>query len=402
MFINGNVIERDKSFIIYYKEDLDMIKIFVTGDNHIGKKYDKYVGIKDKLIESRFKSFEAMVKKAEVEGCGIFAITGDLFDNVNNIKVGDVKKIVEILSGFSGSVLVLPGNHDFYTGDEKVWKDFEKALSDIDHNITILNEFKTYDIEIGDEKVTIYPAFCQSKHSNANNLGWIKDSSIDVEGCYNIGIAHGAIKGLSPDMKEEYFLMTENELNVIPVDAWLIGHTHISYPKLENSDVGDGYKIFNPGTHEQTDLANNTEGVCFILTIDKKDGIATTNVRKVVSGGVRYYDLKLKVSPDSDLELHNGIEGLVADFDKNSIIRIKISGSVKEAEYDNRSSIYEKLLKGFLVYTVDDTELSVEISLDRIKKEYSEISIVAKLMEELSGNPVELQMVYELMKKCNE
>ena len=40
---------------------------------------------------------QAMVSKAEKENCTMFVVTGDLFDNVNNIKTGDVKKIVEIL-----------------------------------------------------------------------------------------------------------------------------------------------------------------------------------------------------------------------------------------------------------------------------------------------------------------
>ena len=49
---------------------------------------------------------------------------------------------------------------------------------------------------------------------------------------------------------------------------WLIGHTHIPYPNdlKENEDV-TGYRIFNAGTHEQTDLHNNTEGNCLIVQL---------------------------------------------------------------------------------------------------------------------------------------
>ena len=120
-----------------------MIRLFVTGDNHFGKKYDRaeYNGVekasavKDKLIESRFDVLSDMVKKAEADGCDLFFVTGDLFDNINTIKVSDVKRVVDILAAFPGNVVVLPGNHDYYTGDEKVWKDFENALSSRDHNI---------------------------------------------------------------------------------------------------------------------------------------------------------------------------------------------------------------------------------------------------------------------------
>ena len=238
-----------------------MIKIFVTGDNHFGKKYDRYPEIRDRLVDNRFVCFEKMVEKAEQEGCDIFAVTGDLFDNCSSIRKSDVERVVRILAGFAGRVLVLPGNHDYYTGEEKVWKDFDDALRTCDNNIIRLDRFEPYPIEIAEETVVIYPAFCRSKHSRENNLGWIKETSVPKNGQINIGMAHGAIEGVTPDMQKEYFLMTEPELQAIPMDVWLVGHTHIPYPSglSEDEEIG-GYRIFNAGTHAQTDLHNNTRG----------------------------------------------------------------------------------------------------------------------------------------------
>lgn len=88
------------------------MKLFVTGDNHIGRKFDKY-SIKNQLIESRFLCLKDMVETAEKEQCEFFVITGDLFDNTYAITKKDVKRVVEILAGFNQNVLVLPGNHDF-------------------------------------------------------------------------------------------------------------------------------------------------------------------------------------------------------------------------------------------------------------------------------------------------
>ena len=159
-----------------------MLKIFVTGDNHIGKKYDRYPDVREKLIQSRFDSMRDMVRQAEKEGCGLFAVTGDLFDNISTVKVGDVKQVAEILAEFSGTVLVLPGNHDYYTGDERVWKDFEKALQDRANNVVLLKAFREYAFEIGDEQAVIYPAYCHAKHSVENNLAWIRETEIPRDG----------------------------------------------------------------------------------------------------------------------------------------------------------------------------------------------------------------------------
>ena len=379
-----------------------MVKLFVTGDNHFGKNYGRYPEIKEKLIQSRFDVLQDMVRRAETEGCEFFVVTGDLFDSINRVKVSDVKKAVEILAAFTGDVIVIPGNHDYYTGDEKVWTDFEKALLDVDHNITLIKEFRPYSFDAGEEKVAVYPAFCQSKHSKENNLGWIKEADIQKDGIINIGLAHGAIKGITPDLKEEYFLMTKTELSSIPVDVWLIGHTHIPYPDVLREDADtSGYKVFNAGTHEQTDLSNNTEGNGFIISIEKQGPFAKVLARKYVSGKVHYYDLNIQVKPGSDA-LAEAIKGAISGKDKNAVVRIRITGSVKQEEYQEKDKKYKELLGDFLTYEIDDKELSEEITIDKIREEFAETSFAAQFMEEFLDNAVELQMVYQLLLGCKE
>lgn len=380
-----------------------MIKLFVTGDNHFGKKYDRYPDVKDKLIQSRFDVLNDMVQRAEKEGCELFVVTGDLFDNINTVKISDVKRVVDILAAFTGTVIVLPGNHDYYTGNEKIWKDFENALSSREHNIILVKEFKPYSFDVGEEKVVIYPAFCQSKHSKENNLAWIKTEDVQKDGVINIGIAHGAIKGVTPDKKEEYFLMTESELSSIPMDAWLIGHTHIPYPNdlKEDSDT-TGYKIFNAGTHEQTDLHNDTEGNGFIISIEKNASVANVLARKYVSGKIHFYDRAIQVNPDSETALADAIKKALAGIDKNSVVRIIISGSVKQTEYQDKERIYKEILKEYLTYEKEDSELSEEITVDKIREEYAETSFAAQFMEKLLENPTELQMAYQLLQSCKE
>lgn len=379
-----------------------MVKIFVTGDNHIGRKYDRYPEIKAKLIESRFECLQDMVRKAEEEGCDFFVVTGDLFDNINSIKVGDVKKVVKILAAFNGRVLVLPGNHDYYTGDDKVWRDFENALSSTDHNITVLNEFKQYTFDdVGDKDIIIYPAFCHSKHSEENNLGWIKNTEIDADASVNIGIAHGALKGITPDLKEEYFLMSEEELNSIPVDVWLIGHTHIAYPgNLDEIEETTGYKIFNAGTHEQTDLSNNSEGDCFIIRIEKEHERATVYAKKYISGKIRYFDIKVELAAGMDLK--ESLVKAVGGYATNYVIRVTLSGTVSKEDYEDRKKIYDEVLGKYLTFEVNDYELSEEITIEKIRSDFAETSFAAQFLEQLIDEPTELQMAYKMLQECIE
>ena len=372
----------------------NMIKVFVTGDLHIGKKYDRYPEIKDRLIGSRFECLDRCVKEAEKEQCDFFVVTGDLFDRIK-INVRDVKQVVDILSRFEGNVIVLPGNHDYYTGEEKVWQDFMSALSKVDHNIRLVTDFKELTYDVGEETVSFYPAFCQSKHSEKNNLEWIKSQKLN-DSTYHIGLAHGSLAGLSPDLNSEYFLMTERELLSIPMDAWFLGHTHIPYP----SDIPEqketvGYKIYNAGTPEQTDLSNNTEGVCFIVTLDRKAGKTQIAAHSFKSGAVRYFDLALTAA---ERKLKEVIFSAVKDLPKESVIRLTIDGAVSADEYADRQHIYYGLLNRFLTYEVIDTELSELITRDKIRSEFAEIGFAAELLESLT-DPKEVQMAYELIKK---
>lgn len=372
-----------------------MVKLFMTGDNHFGKKYDRYPEIKELLIQTRFDCLKDMVHQAENEHCDFFVITGDLFDNISSIRRTDVNSVVDILKRFDGRVLVLPGNHDYYTGEEKIWKDFKDALQSVD-NIYLLTEMRPLYYDVGDERVTVYPAPCQSKHARTNNLGWIK-AEIMNEKDYNIGIAHGAIEGLTPDINGDYFHMTEKELNAIPVDAWLIGHTHIPYPALSEVKDESGYKIFNAGTHAQTDLHNNTQGYGFILTMDKKNGKKTVLARSWKSGKICFFDLNCAVKPEQSLK--NALLNTMKDIPENSVIRVRISGAIPSNEYENRAAAYREILSRFLTYELDDSELSEIITPEKIKAEFAEIGFAAKLLEELLPIPKEAQMAYDLLKK---
>lgn len=379
-----------------------MIKIFVTGDNHFGKKYDRYPEIRDRLVDNRFVCFEKMVEKAEQEGCDIFAVTGDLFDNCSSIRKSEVERVVRILAGFAGRVLVLPGNHDYYTGEEKVWKDFDDALRTCDNNIIRLDRFEPYPIEIAEETVVIYPAFCRSKHSRENNLGWIKEMSVPKSGQINVGMAHGAIEGVTPDMQKEYFLMTEPELQAIPMDVWLVGHTHIPYPGglSEDEEIG-GYRIFNAGTHAQTDLHNNTRGYGFIISVDKQGDKAQVSAKKYQSGTIFFYDIAVRVSSAEGDSLEALLQEKLDPLEAESVVRLTVTGSVFSEEYSRRRELYKKYCDRFLSWELQDDELHEEITLDRVREEFAESSFAAKLMEALQGDQTELQMAYELLQECS-
>ena len=372
-----------------------MLKIFVTGDNHIGLRYANHEQAAI-LASKRITAFEGMVQTANKEDCALFVITGDLFDN-SSISKKDIKTLLNELSCFNGTVVILPGNHDYYDKHVKVWQNFEDVMTSYD-NIMLLTEYRPYEITSNGENIVLYPALCTSWHSapGQNNLGWIKEAKIENNDVYHIGIAHGAVGGETIDKEGLYFLMKRSELESIPVDVWLIGHTHVPFPRNLTEEFTSGNKIFNAGTHVQTNVSCNTEGQCFIVEIDENKNV---RAKKMVSGNLRFYRKNITVTAG---EMEANINRELADINDNSVVDIFLTGAVSVEEYEDRMNIVDGILSRFIEGTCNDCDLSKLISKELIESEFSETSFSAGLLTSLLNDPKEAQLAYELLKSLKE
>lgn len=373
-----------------------MLRFFVTGDNHIGLRYSSHDQAAI-LASSRITAFNNMVKIANEEECALFVITGDLFENTYSISKQEIKKLLETLSCFRGIVVVLPGNHDYYDKDVKVWQYFKEVMTLYD-NILLLTDYRPYKLSVNGENVILYPALCTSLHSvsGQNNLDWIKKVKIENDGAYHIGIAHGAVEGETIDNEGQYFLMKRSELENIPVDAWFIGHTHVPFPRSLTENFTSGNKIFNAGTHVQTDVSCNTEGQCFIIEIDENKNV---RAKKIISGNLRFYRKNIEVTAG---EMKNIINRELADIDDNSVVDIVLSGAVSAGEYEDQNKIITEALSRFIEGTYNDYALSKLISKELIESEFPETSFSARLLGSLLSEPKEAQLAYELLKSLKE
>lgn len=369
-----------------------MLRIFVTGDNHIGLKYASHEQ-SAVLASGRITAFQTMVETANRENCALFVITGDLFENTYSISKKDIKNLLDMLSSFHGTVVVLPGNHDYYDKDGKLWQYFEDVMTTYD-NIMLLSEYRPYELSVNGEDVALYPALCTSLHSapGQNNLGWIKETDIPSDSVYRIGIAHGAVEGETIDNEGRYFLMTRSELESIPVDAWLVGHTHVPFPRNLTEEFAVSDRIFNAGTHVQTDVSCNTEGLCFVVEIGEDK---TVRAKQVVSGDLRFYRKSIALTAG---EMENTLRRELADLGDNSVVDLILTGAVTLEEYENRTGIIGDALSRFLEGTYNDYALSKLISEELIQSEFPETSFSAGLLTALLDEPKEAQLVYELLK----
>lgn len=361
------------------------VKIFHTGDNHIGMSFNNYPNVKKDLIEARFTTLEKMIFKANEVNADLFVVAGDLFHSID-IAEKDVKKTVNILNKFRGAcVLVLPGNHDYDSGKTKLWQDFKL---NVDEKIIILNEFKPYNLRDYNLDVTVYPAHCHSLHSSENNLGWIK-KGLEDQSKYNIGIAHGAIEGLSADLVGNYFYMGMQELNDIPVDVWLLGHTHVAYPALEKVF---NHKVFNAGSPEADGLNFTGKGSAWLIDLENNNVIAS----KIETGKYEFFDKDFKVSSKEDLDKIK--DWALSASPQSKLVRLNLRGSLSEDVYSSLSEFYSFLESKLLYLTIVDDDLKIKVDMETINQQFTKGSFPYEFLKSLADDEDALQVAYELVK----
>ena len=212
------------------------MRIFHTSDVHVGMRFTRGYPdtVRDSLVKARVEVVSRMVELANREQCDLFAIAGDLFDNLKVSKTA-IRETAHALKRFEGLVAVLPGNHDYLQeANDPIWPTFADQLGD-DH--LVLKDRRPYDLGPFELPCVLYPGVCCSKHSKENAIGWVPEATAEEDSDkVRVGIAHGSLAGLSPDFDGDYFPMTSEELKRSGVHVWLLGHTHIRYPDREQGN----------------------------------------------------------------------------------------------------------------------------------------------------------------------
>ncbi|MFW5790770.1 MAG: metallophosphoesterase family protein [Bacillota bacterium] len=372
------------------------LKVFHTGDIHLGMQFNSYPSsVSDKLQEARTGVLERIVELANTEECNLLVVAGDLFNNTQ-VETKLVLNAVNIFDKFKGeAILFLPGNHDYDLGQENVWRTFARKATS---RMLILNDFKPYDLEDYGLRATIYPAPCDSRHSSSNNLGWLKE--LDEAGNkinsnnYSIGIAHGALAGLSPDLTDNYFQMSRDELLAIEMDLWLLGHSHIQYPEGDNPT---NKKIFNSGTPEPDGLDCRHAGFAWVITLDDNKYISA---RKVKTGRYRFYDLDKTINSQQDLQALKA--ELLAGSPENKIVRLKLSGGIKEEIYNQRQEFYDDLKYQLGYLDIEDDNLYIKLDHSKIEAEFTPGSFPYQFLTRLEDDEKSLHLAYELIKEVQD
>jgi DNA repair protein SbcD/Mre11 len=365
------------------------MRILLTSDLHLGMKFAGYPSAQEVLTEARFTCLERVVAAANDARAELLVVAGDLFERVN-VPKRDVQRAAEALRGFGGRlVAVMPGNHDYAAPEDELWPRFRDACGDA---VLVMDDPRPYPLAHYDLDACLYPGPCTAKHSAANAIGWVKSAPKDPGVRHHVGVAHGSLEGLSPDMDERYYPMQKRELAEAGVGLWLLGHTHVRYPAAP----GPRERVFNAGTPEPDGLNCTHEGSAWLLDLDDAGAVSAGVLR---TGSLRFVEQTVRITDAAGLErTERELCGAEAG---RTVLRLRLEGRVPRDVRASLGALQARMKGRFLSFELRADELREEITAELIDREYPAGSFPCTLLKLLaaSGDQDALEAAYEILQE---
>ncbi|WP_024459829.1 DNA repair exonuclease [Marinimicrobium sp. LS-A18] len=294
-----------------------MPRFLHTADWQIGRQYSRFAEEDASILaDARFTVIETLAALATEQAVDAVLVAGDVFD-AQNLSDRTIHRTFQVMAGFTGPWLLLPGNHDAALA-ESVWTHAQR-LSAVPDNVDLLltPEVRVYQ----DLGFAVLPAPLTQRQTYNDLTEWF-DRADTPEGLLRIGLAHGSVEG---QLAEEI-----DSTNPIAADR-------AATARLDYLALGDwhGYKTIDArtrysGTPEQERFKDNGAGQALIVDIERPG--AEPQVQAHTTGQFQWikHQGTLAAGVASDLDR------LIAELDAlppRSVVDLTLDGEVDLSGY---------------------------------------------------------------------
>ncbi len=154
---------------------------------------------------------------------------------------------------------------------------------------------------------------------------------------YHIAVVHGSIPARfgGTEAEDDYFPMTEHELNNLSMDYIALGHWHSLHPDPQEEPNSSFYYS---GTPEPTGFGERKSGYALLVQLDK----GKRTVTPIPTAQYRFVDIQAEIKNSTD------VDAVEADIRKLSqpektLIRLILSGIVSIATQESIEKLVNEL-----------------------------------------------------------
>lgn len=194
-----------------------MFKFVHSSDLHLGKRFGNFTGdLPGLLREARHKVLNTLAQRARENGASVILLAGDTFDTETPASHVLQQAMSEMRHHHDLRWVILPGNHDSLKASE-LWGSVQGEAGD---NIILAREAAPIALA---RDVMLLPAPCTERRPGRDLSAWM-DGCATPDGILRIGLAHGAVKSFSEDMRVEEVIAPDRArragLNYLALGDW--------------------------------------------------------------------------------------------------------------------------------------------------------------------------------------
>ena len=322
-------------------ERLMSIRILHTADWQIGKRFAFIPGDAGALVrEQRFKTIERLIELAATQQVDLALVAGDVFD-MNSVEDNTLRRIMNTLGQSEIPWLLLPGNHDPALA-ESVWTRMERLGQPENVHFLITRNV----VEFEELRVSVLGAPLCRRHEATDLTQFFDEVETPKDG-YRIGVAHGSVQNRLPERAEATNPIDDTRAKKARLDYLALGDWHGT---LEIAD-----KTWYAGTPESDRFKDNDSGFALIVDIDRPG--AAPKVKKHPVGKFRWATLEIELLRLEDLEALNASLQTLAKNAENTLVRLKILGSLGLHERQELGALIGDWQARLRFFDVDDSSL---------------------------------------------
>jgi DNA repair exonuclease SbcCD nuclease subunit len=315
------------------------------------------------LAAARFEVVERIAALARAEAVDAVFVAGDVFDQ-QGVADTTLRRLVNAMQGFDGPWLLLPGNHDAALADS-VWTRLQR-LAILPANVHLLlapavREFPALGFAVLAAPLT-------QRHTHEDLTAWF-DGAETAPGLARVGIAHGSVGGVLPEMADSPNPIAAGRAAGARLDYLALGDWH----GTRQVDARTWYS----GTPEPERFKDNDPGNVLLVELDAPGAEARVRPQRV--GRYRWDERHRPIEGAAAVDdLAAELAGLGAD----DVLRLSLAGMLDAASHARLDDALDAARARLHVLEVDTSALRLEPSAADLAALQVD-GVLAGLVEEL-------------------
>ncbi|MBC8737146.1 DNA repair exonuclease [Paraburkholderia sp. UCT31] len=316
------------------------------------------------LAEARFETVRRIAALATERQVDAVLVAGDVFDQ-QTVTDTVIRRLFGALAGFTGSWVLLPGNHDAALA-ESVWKRAQR-LNCVPANVHVVLEpgVRVFD----DLKLALLCAPLTQRNTYEDTTAFF-DQAESPDGYVRVGLAHGSVTGQLQELVDSTNPIAADRAATARLDYLALGDWH----GMKSVDERTWYA----GTHEQDRFKNNGSGFVLHVTLSEPGAVPAVTPERV--GKYTWHRWEPEVSLPTDVDQ---LKANLAELSDADVLRVIVTGAMSLSEAESINLAVEETRARVRALRADTTGLQVLPTDDELAALGAQGGYVAKVVAQL-------------------